>query len=340
MRPSRWRRPRVASRNALALIVGFVGASGAAGAQTTVGAEGGAFLLRPVGARAVGLAHAVAARSDGSEGLWWNPASVARASRREFAIHHSQDFFATGDAITLIAPTRVLGVFAFAADLQNYGEQENTVDPSLPSTGTVLTRSFVLGASWAMPLGSRTLAGLGAKLVQMRVDCTGPCDFPSDVAQTVAIDAGAQHEFGQARRFVLGVSVRNMGPALAAGDSASDPLPTRVQVGILYRYPLPEPYSSDAELNLSADVIDGLHGISAVPRVGAEFVWQKRAYVRGGFVFDVGERGGGGGGGGAGPTIGLGLTRNNLIFDLARVFSGFSADAGQAPTFLSVRFAF
>jgi hypothetical protein len=32
--------------------------------------------------------------------------------------------------------------------------------------------------------------------------------------------------------------------------------------------------------------------------------------------------------------------RNNLVLDLARVFTGFSADAGQAPTFLSLRFSF
>src|SRR5574338_639112 len=89
-------------------------------AQGAVGSEGGAFLLRPVGARAVGLGHAVVARRDGSEGLWWNPAALASATRREVSIHHSQDFFATGDALTLIIPSSLLGVFAIAADLQNY----------------------------------------------------------------------------------------------------------------------------------------------------------------------------------------------------------------------------
>ena len=98
---------------------------------------------------------------------------------REMSIHHSQDFFATGDALTLIVPSRLLGVLALAADLQNYGEQENTTDPSVPSTGTVLTRSFVLSASYAAPIGNRAFTGLAFKVVQMRVDCTGPCDFPT-----------------------------------------------------------------------------------------------------------------------------------------------------------------
>lgn len=332
MRPSR-SAPRPVTTRKAAWLLCLTAATAAA--QGGPGSEGGAFLLRPVGARAVGLAQAVVARRDGSEGLWWNPASVAFATSREFSIHHSQDFFATGDAITLVAPSRLLGVFALAADLQNYGEQENTVDPSVPSTGTVLTRSFVLTAAYATPIGSRGSAGLGFKVVQMRVDCTGPCDFPNDVAQTVAIDAGAQFAIADDQRVVVGASVRNMGLALQVQDSPqADPLPTRVQLGILYRYPLPEAYAADADLNLTADVIDGLDISSPQPRIGAEFVWQKRAFVRGGFVFETKAFEAGG------PTLGLGFVRNSLVLDLARVFTGFSADAGQAPTFLSIRFAF
>ncbi len=317
------------------LLTILLPAASSLGAQGSVGSEGGAFLLRPVGARAVGLGQAVVARRDGSEGLWWNPAALAAATRRELSIHHSQDFFATGDALTLVLPSTLLGVFAIAADLQNYGEQENTTDPTLPPTGTILTRSFVLSASYAAPIGNRAFTGVAFKVVQMRVDCTGPCDFPNEVAQTFAIDAGAQLDVDRSRRLTIGASVRNMGLALQVQDSPqSDPLPTRVQVGLLYRYPLPERYATEADLNMSVDVIDGLHIDSPLPRVGAEFVWQKRAFVRGGYVFDSAESEAGG------PTVGLGFARNNLVLDLARVFTGFSADAGQAPTFLSLRFAF
>lgn len=313
------------------VLVGFASGAGAQG----VGSEGGAFLLRPVGARAVGLGNAVVARRDGSEGLWWNPASLVGVTRREISIHHSQDFFATGDALTLVLPSSLLGVFAIAADLQNYGEQENTTDPNVPSTGTVLTRSFVLSASYAAPIGDRVATGVAFKVVQMRVDCTGPCDFPNEVAQTFAIDAGTQIDLGGSRRVTVGASVRNMGLALQVQDSPqADPLPTRVQLGVLYRYPLPDRYAQDAELNLSADLTDGLNIENPLPRLGAEFVWQKKAFVRGGYVFDAARSESGG------PALGLGFSRNNLVLDLARVFTGFSADAGQAPTFLSLRFAF
>src|SRR5688500_20203807 len=101
----------------------LVGSASSLTAQGGVGSEGGSFLLRPVGARAVGLAHAVVARRDGSEGLWWNPAALAVADRREVAIHPSQEFFATGGALTLVTPASLLGVFAIAGGLQHSGDQ-------------------------------------------------------------------------------------------------------------------------------------------------------------------------------------------------------------------------
>jgi hypothetical protein len=311
-------------------------AAGATNASAqAVGTEGGAFLLRPIGARAVGTGLAVVASRDGAESLWWNPAAIAWVTRRELALHHSQDFFATGDALTLIIPSSLLGVLGIAADLQNYGEQENTSDPSTPSTGTILTRSFVLSTSYATTIGTRSAAGVAFKVVQMRVDCTGPCDFPNEVAQTFAVDAGAQFVLGRDRRVVVGASVRNLGLALQVQDSPqSDPLPSRLQLGVLYRYPLPEQYASDAALNLSADLVDGLRIGRPLPRVGAEFAWQERAFVRGGYVFESASAESGG------PSVGLGFVRGSLVLDLARVFTGFSADAGQAPTYLSVRFAF
>lgn len=330
MKPGRSRR---LWRGCLALVTWAPLSSGSA--QGSVGTEGGAFLLRPIGARAVGSGLAVVAGREGAESLWWNPAAIAWVPRREFALHHSQDFFATGDAITVIIPSSLLGVFGIAADLQNFGEQENTSDPSTPSTGTILTRSFVLSASYATTIGSRLATGLAFKVVQMRVDCTGPCDFPNEVAQTFAVDAGAQFELGQDHRVVLGASVRNLGLSLQVQDSQqADPLPSRLQVGVLYRYPLPERYAAESALNLSADLVDGLRIGRPLPRLGAEFAWQGQAFIRGGYVFEASDAEAGG------PTLGLGFVRGSLMLDLARVFTGFSADAGQAPTYLSLRFGF
>src|SRR5690554_4620149 len=97
--PHRW----VAAAAALLLVWGAP-----ARAQGDATDEGAAFLLRPVGARAVGLGQAVIARQDGSEAVWWNPAALGAMTRREITLHHSQDFFATSDALALILPSRLL----------------------------------------------------------------------------------------------------------------------------------------------------------------------------------------------------------------------------------------
>lgn len=308
--------------------------STAARAQDDVSVEGAVFLLRPVGARAVGIGQAVVARRDGSEAIWWNPAALAALTRREVAIHHSQDFFATGDALVLIIPSQLLGVLGITADIQDYGEQENTVGPE-PPTGTILSRSFVLSATYATPIGSHVRSGVGFKVVQLRFDCTGPCDLPTSVAQTVALDAGVQVDVGRTRRLTVGASVRNLGVPLQVEDRPqADPLPSRIQVGVAYNYPLPARYADDAELTLSADLFDQLRFGSPLPRVGAEFTWQQRAFLRGGYVFESSRSEAGG------PSLGLGLVSGNVSIDIARVFTGFSADAGQAPTFLSLRLQF
>jgi hypothetical protein len=303
-------------------------------AQDDVSVEGAVFLLRPVGARAVGIGQAVVARRDGSESIWWNPAALAAVTRREVAIHHSQDFFATGDALVLIIPSRLLGVLGITADIQDYGEQENTVGPE-PPTGTILSRSFVLSATYATTIGSQVRSGVGFKVVQLRFDCTGPCDLPTSVAQTVALDAGVQVDVGRSRRLTVGASVRNVGVPLQVEDRPqADPLPSRLQLGAAFSYPLPERYADDAELKLSADVFDDLDFDSPLPRVGAEFIWQRRAFLRGGYVFESSRSEAGG------PSLGLGLVSGSVSIDIARVFTGFSADAGQAPTFLSLRIQF
>ena len=306
-----------------------------AGAQRDVSAEGAIFLLRPIGARAVGIGHAVVARHDGSETLWWNPAGLAAVTRREIAIHHSQDFIATGDAISFILPSSLLGVIGIAADIQDYGPQENTPPSGEPSVGTILPRSFVFSATYATPIGARLRSGVAFKVVQLRFDCSGPCQLPTGVAQTVALDAGVQYSIGRAGRLSLGASVRNVGLPLQVEDSPqADPLPSRVQLGAQYRIPVPARYVENTEVNVSMDIVDGLEVAAPLPRIGAEFVWKKRAFVRGGYVVEPSGSGAGG------PSLGLGIVSRNVIIDIARVFTGYSADAGQAPTYLSLRVEF
>ncbi len=128
------------------------------------------------------------------------------------------------------------------------------------------------------------------------------------------------------------MAVRNIrGQFSRAEEGEDDDLPTRVQFGVAARYTIPKAYAADAELRLSADVIDELPLERPLPRVGGEFAWEKRAFLRAGYVFASGATESGG------PTLGIGFVARRLVIDFARVFAGLSADAGQAPTYLSLR---
>src|SRR5215470_567552 len=89
-------------------------------AQTGLATEGALFLLLPVGARSVGMGQAVVADRPGSESVWWNPAAIGAATRREAAIHHSQSVAGTGDAVTIVLPSSLLGVLALSVNIFDY----------------------------------------------------------------------------------------------------------------------------------------------------------------------------------------------------------------------------
>jgi hypothetical protein len=54
--------------------------------------------------------------------------------------------------------------------------------------------------------------------------------------------------------------------------------------------------------------------------------------LRGGYVFEKSEV--------SGPSVGFGISVGGLFIDLARLFEGFSPDASQAPTYVSLRYLF
>jgi hypothetical protein len=304
-----------------------------------LGQEGALFLLLPVGARSVGLGQAVVADRPGREGVWWNPAAIGAATRREAAIHHSQSVAGTGDAVTIVVPSSLLGVLALSVNIFDYGEQQSNPDPTVPvegGGGTIIPRSFIYAATYATSLGSYVTAGLTYKLVQFRIDCTGPCPDIAFSATTSALDLGAQFMIKHSVPLIIGVAARNLvGLKLQVNDSPqSDPIPRRLQVGAQYRIDIPARIAPETAVRVSFDIADGIRVGNPAPRFGADIAFRDRFHVRGGYAVEVARSEAGG------PSIGLGVSTGNLVFDVARVVTGLSADAGKAPTFLSLRYLF
>lgn len=306
-------------------------------AQAGVSSEGALFLLLPVGARAVATGGAVAGITEGSESLWWNPASAARQTRGEVAIHHAQTISATSDALAVVVPRRGLAVFAVAAHLVDLGEQEIVPPEGPPAIGTLLPRNVVVSASVARAVTRWLDLGVTYKLFQIRSDCSGQCaNVPVDATTSSAADVGARVRLGGRVPLELGLALRNVGPDLELAEGRGrDPLPTRWQAGLGYAVPGLERYARDVSVRLGADLVtDRELGVESY-RVGTEAIWQQRVMLRGGYVFDAGP-----GTAQDGPTVGLGLAAGRLVVDIAREFQGLSVDAGRPPTYVSLRFRF
>jgi len=320
---------RLAAGVTLLALLSGAGVADASG-QSGVATDGALFLLLPVGARAVGMGQAAVATTSGSEAAWWNPAGLARLESYEAAIHHSQTFLATGDAVSVILPFSLLGVVGLSANLLNYGEQEVGVDES-GSLGTILPRSFVYAATYGTPIGPRVSAGITYKIVQLRVDCTGACpNLPALSAATSALDFGMQYDLGPISPITIGASVRNLGLRFQVKDrEQADPLPTRMQVGVLYRVP-PIAELRETEIRLAGDLVDKLRVRAPSGRVGMEVIYQTRYSFRAGYVLEEG----------GGPAIGGGFLAGGLMIDIARVMGGFYAEAGEPPVHLSLRYQF
>ena len=314
---------------AIVSVTMAVAVSDVAAAQGDVATEGALFLLLPVGARAVGMGHAVVAERSGSEAVWWNPSGLARLESYEVAIHHSQNLIATGDAVSVVLPFPVLGVFAVSANVLNYGEQE--INDGTGVVGSLLPRSFVYAATYATPIGDRLGAGITYKVVQLRFDCTGACPPNARIAATTsALDLGVQYDLHPTSPITIGAAVRNLGLRVQVNDSEqSDPLPTRVQLGVSYLLPAFAEVK-DTDIRLSGDLVDRLDIQKPSGRVGVEVVYQKRYFFRTGYVLEDG----------GGPAVGAGFGAGGLFVDIARVMGGLYAEAGEPPVHISLRYLF
>lgn len=313
-----------------ALALALAAALPAAGAQS----DTALFLLLPVGARTLGQGQATVAAETGSEAVWANPASLARQTTRETAIHHSTTLAVTGDALTFVTPARGLGVLGLSVNIYNFGDQQITEDPNQPPVGLLLPRNVIYALTWARGLGKHFNAGVNYKLVQARIDCTGQCgDIGTGSGTASAFDLGAQYVLTDEVPLTLGVAIRSIGGDLrATADEPPAKLPRRIQLGGSYRLRFIDRYLPEMDVRVAGEMDADPTFNEPGLRFGTAIVYQKRVHLRAGWGTADTEA--------SGPSVGFGITAGKLSFDIARTFEGLSADAGEPPTYFSLRYNF
>jgi type IX secretion system protein PorV len=308
--------------------------AGSARAQTATGSEGSLFLLLPTGAQAVGMGQAMVAAKPGSEGIWWNPASIGRDDKQELAIHHSTTVAGDGDALTFLTPIRSWGTAAISINILNLGDQDIT-DPLGNLIGQAFLRDVVFAGSYATDLTKRLMVGLNYKLIQLRVDCLGECSSVGAEVQSLrAVDLGAQYEVEAGAPLTFGVAIRNLGGKLNSRETnRRDPLPTQLELGAMYRLKFLDQYVKDTELRVSGSFVDTRSFGGKSARFGTDLMYQKTLHLRAGYVGHDRRAG-------TSASIGFGLQSGGFVFDIARTFGGLPTNSGQSPVYVSLRYLF
>jgi hypothetical protein len=304
-----------------------------AAAQTPTGSEGSLFLLLPTGAQAVGMGQAMVAAKPGSEGIWWNPASIGSQDEKELAIHHSKTVAGTGDALSFVLPTRSFGTAAFSINILDLGDQQVT-DPFGNQIGVILPRDVVFAGTYGLALTKRLTTGINYKIVQIRFDCTGECSTVGPAVESSrAVDLGAQYQIEAGAPLTFGAAIRNLGGRLNSKETnEANPLPTQVELGTLYRLKFLDHYVKDTELRLASSYINSRSFGGKSVRLGADVMYQGKVHLRAGYVGHDRKND-------ASAAVGFGVQSGGFVFDISRTFGGLPADNGT-PVYVSLRYLF
>jgi hypothetical protein len=297
---------------------------------------GASFLLVPFDPRSVAMGGAGVADPLGTTALFVNPAAFARLTGRVVGVDYAVDQQSSRLAASFTAASRVLGAFGASVYYDNLGTQELTDDNGVV-TGNLAVADYAYAASYAVGFTSRFTAGVTAKLVQYRFDCTGACSpLARSHPSTGAIDAGAQYDLGAAKRLHVGAVVRNVGLRLQFKDRAqADPLPTQVAVGLGWDAPNVERYLPETSLRLAADATRGLGvPLGETIHLGAEGTYRKTVSVRVGYAYYTRATGY------AGLAAGFGVSSTRLTLDVGRQLTTNALFADKPPTYVGLRYSF
>ena len=304
-----------------------------ASAQTGVAPEGALEFVIPMGARSVAMGQAAVATAVGSEAVWWNPALIARGPREVSFQLSSKASLAEADvAGVVVIPVQGVGAFAISGRYINYGSQEAAGnDPNSPS-GTFVTTTELIAATFAAPFGDRLSVGFSAKVLRFGFSCSGTCAQATGLPMTSALDVGAHYFLTKDSLVSIGAAVRNVGFNLQVHDAPqSDPLPARGDLGISVA-PKFAGLPPEARIRAGADVVTRIKGgDSPGYRFGGEISWIERYQARAGYVVH--------GPTGSGATFGIGFNTGKLQIDFSQMLSDLEAQ-GSHPTFVNLRYLF
>jgi len=191
-----------------AALAGTLSLPSGAAAQSKTGTTLGQFLLIEPSARLAALGNAGVAIAEGLEGVYYNPATAGRISRREIEFAHI-DWFAgiRYDYVAAAIPFGVWGTGFASVTSLNSGEIDvRTVNQPLGTGERYSVSDLALGLGYGRALTDRFSTGLHIKYLQETVWHSS--------ARTVAFDVGTIYRI-RPNGLQIGSSLSNFGTGAA-----------------------------------------------------------------------------------------------------------------------------
>lgn len=288
----------------LALPASLLPPAAFAGRGDKVGSAAGMQLAIPVGARPIALGGSPLSWVTGAEAIAWNPAGLARSERSSEVLVSHMSYLAGIGVEYLAAGTALpagawLGVSVRSLSI---GEIPVTTEEYPDGTGESVSPTFLAaGAVFSRRMSDQISVGLGATLLYERM---------AEVTATgIAFTAGVQYtRLGGVDGLSVGVVLRNVGPGLTYdGDglartavvpgtdrpegsykveAATADLPSAIEVGLGYLHRLGDPATVRfSTLFRNNNFSDDQY------RFGAEFDYQGRFFLRGGYDYSTESEG-------------------------------------------------
>jgi hypothetical protein len=280
------------------LLICFLLSNLYSGDADRIGTAGGVQVLVPVGGRLLAMGGADAARVQGLEAIYWNPAGLAAMGNRATGLFSTMNIL-TDVRVHFIA----LGVHAggfgslgFSLKAFDFGDILVTTNEDMEGeSGQTYSPTFVTGIiTYSRMLTDVIQVGVGGKLIYESI--------PRASASAFAFDAGLQyHGFFQIEGLSLGLVIKNIGTNLQysgtgllkeaterelgfedfrSRETASDQLPSTVELGLSYR----RTFSTMSQV-MVAGTFQSNNFESDNWKVGVEYSYNNFVFLRTGYLF-------------------------------------------------------
>lgn len=268
--------------------------SALAGSGLRIGTAGGQELLIPVGSRGTAMGGTVVASTYGLESIFWNPAGLASLEGTEAMFSH-QPYIADIDVNFGGIATAIegFGTIAASAKIVSIGEMMETTEAETKGTGRTFNPTLsVLGLTYARQMTASVGFGATAMFISETIDQVS--------AKGLAFDVGFLYD-PRWKGVSIGLAIKNYGPSMKftgkgferrpeneqralAGEAASFDLPSHITLGAAWNalnqgrnaVTLAGTFRSN---NFSEDQWQG----------GAEYSYNDRYFLRGGYNYSSQE---------------------------------------------------